>query len=64
MHFVATKDLAAFSEVHKEAVKIQELTKSKNDKGCSTSAIDQKDDSINQIKDNGTNNPYCSNYLG
>jgi hypothetical protein len=61
MPIVATKDRATFSEAHKEAVKIQELTTAKSNYGNSTNAIDQSDDSINQIKGNGTSNPYCCN---
>jgi len=64
MQLVATKDLATFSEARKEAVKIQELTKSKSDNGCSTGAIDQTDESVNQIKGNGTKIPYQGNYHG
>ncbi len=45
MQLVATKDPATFTEARKEAVKIQDLTKSKSD-GCS--AI-ENDDSVNQI---------------
>jgi len=63
LQLVASKDLATFSEARKEAVKMQELTKSKNDH-CSTSAVEQKDESVNQIKGNGTQNPYSGNYRG
>jgi len=63
MQLVASKDPATFSEAHKEAVKMQELTKSKNDH-CSTSTVRQKDESVNQIKGNGTQNPYRGNYGG
>jgi len=35
MQLVAAKDRATFSEAHKEAVKIQDLTKTKNKHGCS-----------------------------
>ncbi len=62
MQLVATKDPATFSEAHKEAIKVQDLTKSKNDQGCSS--VDTKDNSINQIKGNGTHNPYRGNYQG
>ena len=61
MQLVASKDPATFSEAHKEAVKIQDLTKSKSDNGCS--AI-ENDESINQIQGNGSQNPYRGNYRG
>jgi len=59
------KDPATFTEAHKEASRIHELTKSKIYNGCSfTSVVEQKGDTINQIKGNGTQNPYCGNYCG
>ena len=61
MQLVATKDPATFSEARKEAVKIQDLTKSKSDQGCSSI---ENDDSVNQIQGNGTQNPYRGNYRG
>jgi len=61
MQLVASKDPATFSEARKEAVKIQDLTKSKNEQGCS--AVDN-DESVNQIQGNGTQNPYRGNYRG
>ena len=61
MQLVASKDPATFSEAHKEAVKIQDLTNSKGDQGCSS--VDN-DDSVNQIQGNGTQNPYRGNYRG
>jgi len=61
MQLVASKDPATFSEARNEAVKMQELAKTKNDHG-STRAVEQKDDSVNQIKGNGTQNSYCGNY--
>jgi len=61
MQLVATKDPATFSEARKEAVKIQDLTKTKGDQGCSS--VDN-DESVNQIQDNGTQNPYHGNYCG
>jgi hypothetical protein len=65
MQLVASKDPTTFLEACKEALRIQELTKSKNDLGClSTSAVDQKDNTVNQIKGNGTQNLYRGNYRG
>jgi hypothetical protein len=61
MQLVASKDPATFSEAHKEAVKIQDLTKSKGEQGCSS--VDN-DESVNQIQGNGTQNPYRGNYRG
>jgi len=51
MQLVASKDPATFFEARKEAVKMQELMKSKNDH-ASTNAVEQKDESVNQIKGN------------
>jgi len=66
MHLVAAKDPATFTEAHKEATRIQDLRKGKNDNGSSsTGAIEQlSDNSFNQIKGNGTQNPYHGNYCG
>jgi len=65
MQLIATKDPATFTEARKEASRIQELTKSKNDQGCSsTSAVDQREDTVNQIKGYGTQNLYLGNYRG
>jgi len=61
MQLVASKDPATFSEARKEAVKIQDLTKSKGEQGCSS--VDS-DESVNQIQGNGTQNPYRGNYRG
>ena len=61
MQLVATKDPATFTEARKEAVKIQDLTKTKNDPGCS--AVEE-DESVNQIQGNGSHNPYRGNYRG
>jgi len=61
MQLVASKDLATFSEARKEAVKIQDLTKTKGKQGCSS--VDN-DKSVNQIQGNGTQNPYHGNYCG
>jgi len=61
MQLVASKDPATFSEAHKEAVKIQDLTKSKGDQGCSS--VDNNE-SVNQIQGNGSQNPYRGNYRG
>jgi len=61
MQLVASKDPATFSEARKEAVKIQDLTKTKGDQGCSS--VDN-DESVNQIQGNGTQNPFCGNYRG
>jgi hypothetical protein len=41
MQLVTSKDAATFSEAHKEAIKIQDLTRNKNDQNCS--AVDHKD---------------------
>ncbi len=62
MQLVASKDPATFTEAHDEAVRIQELTKTKNDQ--STSAVKQKDKSVKQIKGNDTQNPYRGKYQG
>jgi len=66
MQLVAAKDPASFTEAHKEATRLQELTKAKSDNGhSSTSRVEQRNnDSINQIKGNGTQNPYRGNYRG
>jgi hypothetical protein len=61
MQLIAIKDLATFSEAHKEAVKIQDLTKTKGEQGCSS--VDN-DESVNQIQSNGTQNPFSGNYRG
>jgi hypothetical protein len=46
--------------------RLQDLTKAKNDNGCSSTHVieQQRDESINQIKGNGTQNPYHGNYRG
>jgi len=62
MQLVASKDPATFTEAHDEAVRIQDLTKTKSDQ--STSTVEQKDESVNQINGNGSQNPYCGNYRG
>ncbi len=50
MQLVTSKNPATFSEAHKEAIKIQDLMKNKNYQGCaSTCAVDNKDESINQV---------------
>jgi len=46
MQLVATKDPATFSEARKEAVKIQNLTKTKGDQGCSS--VDN-DETVNAV---------------
>jgi len=61
MQLVASKDPATFSEARKEAVKIQDLTKTKGDQGCS---LVDNDESVNQIQGNGSQNPYRGNYRG
>jgi len=61
MQLIASKDPATFLEAHKEAVKIQDLTKSKGEQGCSS--VDS-DESVNQIQGNGTQNLYRGNYHG
>jgi hypothetical protein len=61
MQLVASKDPVTFSEAHKEAVKIQNLTKTKGEQGCSS--VDS-DESVNQIQGNGTQNPYRGKYRG
>jgi hypothetical protein len=62
IQLVASKDPATFSEAHKETIKIQDLTRNKNNKGCSS--VEIRDESINQIKGNRTQNPFCGNYRG
>jgi len=61
MQLVASEDLATFTEAHKDVSRIQKLTKSKINHCCSTSIIEQKDDTVNQINGNGTQNLYCRN---
>jgi len=61
MQLVASKDPVTFSEAHKQAVKIQDLTKTKGEQGCSSV---ENDESVNQIQGNGTQNPYRGNYSG
>ena len=61
MQLVASKDPVTFSEAHNEAVKIQDLTKTKGEPGCS--AVEDED-FVAQIQGNGSQNPYRGNYRG
>jgi hypothetical protein len=64
MQPVATKDPATFTEAYDEASRVYELTK-KNGNGTHAISEEEKDDnSINQIRGNGSQNPYRGNYRG
>ncbi len=62
MQLIATMDLATFTEAHNEAIRLQELTKARNNNGSSTHALEQCNKSVNQIKGRGIQNQYRGNY--
>jgi len=64
MQLVAAKDRALFTEANNETMRLQELTKAKNDNTSLAHTIEQYDVSVNQIKGNRTQNLYQGNYRG
>ena len=67
MQLVATKDPATFTEAHNEATRIFELNKVNQQAGAAGAAHalnNPNEDGINQIRGNGSQNPYRGNYRG
>ena len=62
MQLVATKDPATFTEAHDEANRIFELNKV--NQHAAHALNNPVEDNINQIRGNGSQNPYRGNYRG